>query len=200
MFKFYTGIGGRNTPKEICKQFTIIAGQLETLGFILRSGGAEGADTAFELGVKEDKNKNIYLPWKGFNGNDSELFLSGIKEFPITEFEINLTKEIYTRFDFVSEPTQLMHIRNLYQVFGTQVKEILYPEFGVVDPHMAKAFTSQFIIAWTDRPENDTGGTQFGLHVAKKYDIPTYNFYYREQENKFYDFLNTLIKGVQQNG
>lgn len=32
-------------------------------GCILRSGGAEGADTAFENGVRSLYNKEIYLPW-----------------------------------------------------------------------------------------------------------------------------------------
>lgn len=57
----YTGIGSRETPPEIQEIMTNYARKLDKLGFILRSGGAMGADTAFEKG---STNKEIYLPWK----------------------------------------------------------------------------------------------------------------------------------------
>lgn len=60
--KFYTGIGSRSTPKEELEKLTSIAEYLESIGFILRSGGAEGADTAFENGVKDSQNKTILRP------------------------------------------------------------------------------------------------------------------------------------------
>jgi len=41
------------------------ATRLELLGYTLRSGGANGADTAFEEGCCR---KELYLPWPGFNG------------------------------------------------------------------------------------------------------------------------------------
>ena len=48
MYKYYTGIGSRKTPENILKKFKDIATFLETKQYILRSGGAEGADSAFE--------------------------------------------------------------------------------------------------------------------------------------------------------
>ena len=44
------------------KKLTRIAFYLEKMGFILRSGGAEGADQAFEQGVKRPENKIILRP------------------------------------------------------------------------------------------------------------------------------------------
>jgi hypothetical protein len=49
--KYYAGIGARKTPPEICAKMTQIASFLERQGYTLRSGGAEGADIAFEIGV-----------------------------------------------------------------------------------------------------------------------------------------------------
>ena len=46
----YAGIGARETPKNFLDQMTDIASKLEVEGYILRSGGAKGADTAFEKG------------------------------------------------------------------------------------------------------------------------------------------------------
>lgn len=60
--KYYAGIGSRSTPPEILEYMTKAAGFLERMGYTLRSGGAAGADTAFENGVKYIENKVILRP------------------------------------------------------------------------------------------------------------------------------------------
>ena len=50
---YYTGVGSRKTPKNILTFMTEIATHLNELGYILRSGGAKGADTAFERGSED---------------------------------------------------------------------------------------------------------------------------------------------------
>lgn len=47
--KYYTGIGSRQTPKDILKLMEDIAFKLAQKGYILRSGAAGGADTAWNL-------------------------------------------------------------------------------------------------------------------------------------------------------
>ena len=58
--KYYAGIGARATPITILDDMCNIAYMLECEGYILRSGGADGADTAFESGLEEQKNKEIF--------------------------------------------------------------------------------------------------------------------------------------------
>jgi len=58
--KYYAGIGSRRTPIHVQALMTLIAYYLEKEGYILRSGGAKGADTAFEIGVVNPNNKIIY--------------------------------------------------------------------------------------------------------------------------------------------
>jgi hypothetical protein len=60
--RFYTGIGSRSTPGNEQAVLTNIASFLEYAGFVLRSGGAEGADKAFEAGVSQSKNVLILRP------------------------------------------------------------------------------------------------------------------------------------------
>ena len=48
----YTGIGSRETPHHILTLMTEIANILDNIGYTLRSGGADGADTAFALGSR----------------------------------------------------------------------------------------------------------------------------------------------------
>ncbi len=71
MAKYYAGIGSREIPRGIVNIMTGISIELENSGYILRSGGAKGADSTFEYGVQ---NKQIYLPWRGFNGNNSKFY------------------------------------------------------------------------------------------------------------------------------
>jgi hypothetical protein len=58
----YAGIGSRETPTAVLEFMKRLAGQLENAGFHLRSGGAEGADSAFASGVKDETNQTVYEP------------------------------------------------------------------------------------------------------------------------------------------
>jgi len=64
---YYAGIGARATPPGMLDLMSRIANKLEGMGYILRSGGAAGADTAFERGVINAANRQIYLPSAQFN-------------------------------------------------------------------------------------------------------------------------------------
>lgn len=160
--KYYTGIGSRSTPIEVQKRFTSIAAKLNDLGYILRSGGADGADSAFEQGATE--NKNIYLPWRGFNGSNSNLILPN----PIPENIANIASTIYINWDHAVDSVKKLHARNVYQVLG---HSLTHP--------------SDFIVCWTDRPLFDSGGTMFAVQLAKVYDIPVYNFHEYADEMRF---------------
>ena len=50
MPRFYTGIGARRTPPEVLALMTRAAFALLKRGYVLRSGHAIGADSAFERG------------------------------------------------------------------------------------------------------------------------------------------------------
>lgn len=71
-YKTYAGIGARNTPEEVLDEMQAVAEELEEAGFILRTGGALGADDAFLAGVKEDDMVELYLPWQNYNGFQSK--------------------------------------------------------------------------------------------------------------------------------
>jgi len=57
MTMFYAGIGARSTPPDVLAQMKRIASRMERVGWILRSGGAQGADSAFASGTN---CKHIY--------------------------------------------------------------------------------------------------------------------------------------------
>jgi hypothetical protein len=149
--RYYAGIGSRETPKEFLRKFEDIAKVLAEKGFTLRSGGADGADTAFEFGCDEvDGNKEIYLPWKGFNKNPSPLF-----DPPKEAFD--MAAKFHPAWFNMKQGAQRMHARNCQQVLG---KELDTP----VD----------FVLCYT---RLDKGGTLQALRVAGYHKIPIFNFY-----------------------
>lgn len=159
MAKFYTGIGSRGTPEEMLALMTELAARLERLGWTLRSGGADGADLAFENGV--NKLKEVYLPWWKFNDSDSPLNT-------VCEGAMQIASENHGNWKWMKEnkPSwcKLM-ARNVYQVQGKTLDSY-----------------SSFVVCWTpDGCEHDetrtkkTGGTGLAISVASKLGIPVFN-------------------------
>ncbi|NYZ25158.1 hypothetical protein HND93_36125, partial [Azospirillum sp. ROY-1-1-2] len=65
----YAGIGSRETPPAVLEVMAAVGERLAQLGWVLRSGGAVGADQAFERGCdRVGGRKEIFLPWPGFDG------------------------------------------------------------------------------------------------------------------------------------
>ena len=148
---YYTGIGSRNTPSQICSMFMNMAKELVSLGYVLRSGGADGADKAFEIGCdKEFGEKEIYLPWKNFNNHQSSLFVPSLIATKIAE-------QYHPNWPHCSNGARLLHGRNTHQVLGRDCNT-----------------PSQFVLCWT-HPKK--GGTTQAIRVAMRYDIPVANLY-----------------------
>lgn len=149
MANYYCGIGSRATPKDILEQMRGIADVLARAGYILRSGGAQGADTAFADG--SDNKKEIYMPWKDFNGIDSS---APCYIYPPTKRAIEIAKQFHPAWNRCSQGAQKLHARNSHQVLG---KDCNTP--------------SEFVICW----HPGSGGTMQAVRIAKHYKIPVYN-------------------------
>jgi hypothetical protein len=106
MKHYYAGIGSRQTPSTVCTVMTFIARKLEKQGYILRSGAAEGADTAFENGVAFTENTEIFYP------NDLNI--------PERAFEI--AAEIHPAWHMCNEFAKYCHARNILQVLGRNLQ------------------------------------------------------------------------------
>ena len=95
--KYYTGVGSRNTPTDILNLMTKISIKLDSFGYVLRSGGALGADSAFEKGTNK---KEI------FHAKDAN------KE------AIKIAKQFHPKWDCCSSYAKKLHGRNSFQVLG----------------------------------------------------------------------------------
>lgn len=157
--KVFTGIGSRTTPKDIQEIMEVIAMDLCDSGWTLRSGGAAGADSAFERGCDTVKGKKeIYLPWNNFNSNPSPLFKP-----PMEAYYLALEHHPYPKWLEQSKHVSKLMARNSQQILG---QDLLIP--------------TQLVVCWTqDGAETETttatGGTGQAIRIAIAYDIPVFN-------------------------
>lgn len=146
--KYYTGIGSRLTPEPILVLMTEIASYFCNKGYTLRSGGASGADSAFESGAGD--KKEIFLPWRGFNKSKNKYI-----EIPQKAFEI--AEKFHPVWDKLKDPVKRLHARNVLQILGKDLQE-----------------PSKLVICWT-RNGKIIGGTAQALRIAEAYCIPIFN-------------------------
>ena len=116
---YYTGVGSRKTPPVIRSTMMIIGKAMARAEIGLRSGGADGADSMFEMGCDEqDGLKNIYLPWKGFNNNKSDLYLDTM---PKKAEAYNIAEAHHPAWHKCNSAARLFHTRNVFQVLGSSL-------------------------------------------------------------------------------
>lgn len=170
----YAGIGSRGTPADIQALMTQLARKLEGQGYILRSGGATGADQAFQAGVQNPLDMEIYLPSESFNGFQSEDagFLDATKLLA-WEQALALVTQYHPSPGKLSSSAFALLARNAFQVLGKDLKT-----------------PSKFIICWT-RQGHLTGGTSHAIRLANAWGIPVRNLGKAEVLEEAKEFLET---------
>lgn len=155
----YTGVGSRKTPVEVLERMRGLGYALARAGYLLRSGGADGADRAFERGARDgDGAAEIYVPWPGFNDHPSGIVRRSLEAEAIA-------RSAHPAWDRLSPAAKKCHTRNVHQVLG----------FDLRTP-------SLFVVCWTpdgctgaDTRTAMTGGTATAIVVAEKYAVPVFN-------------------------
>jgi hypothetical protein len=157
-YKAYTGVGSRSTPAEILKVMVQLGDALAQQGFILRSGAAPGADTAFEAGARTSlfqqkgvSRPEIYLPWEGFEGRPS----GQVARTEPQDEAYEIAAEFHPSWKYLKQGAKKLHARNVHQVLG----------FNVNDPIL-----SSFLICWTPDGKGG-GGTGQALRIADAYGV-----------------------------
>lgn len=168
-----TGVGSRSTPIEIMKEMTKIGEWCLDNNIWVRSGHAEGADWAFELGSQE---KCIaYIPWASFNAH----LKSRAKIRVLTDKEIsmqtNLVNEIHPSPGRLSNGAFRLMRRNVCQIMGETTQSPL----------------TNAVICWTEGGKL-LGGTAFAMRLATKFNIPIFNMYQYRTSDQIINILKEL--------
>ncbi len=161
----YTGIGSRQTPKDITSLMSNIASALFREGYTLRSGSAPGADLAFERGAWSQASleytylsrMEIYLPWRTFQQDERTPVMPRLEKPQSEAYDI--AAEYHPRWKYLRFGAKALMARNVHQVLGPDVTKPIY---------------SNFIICWTKGAKRG-GGTGQTLRIAEAHDIPIYD-------------------------
>jgi len=147
----YTGIGARKTPDNIIKAMVGVGIYMADHGHTLRSGGAHGADAAFERGCDRARGlKEIYLPYQGFKHNKSPLHHVGLDAQDVAAL-------FHPAWERCDPYTRHMMGRNSYQILGADLKT-----------------KTNVVFCWTPGGKV-VGGTGQALRMAIHYGIPVFN-------------------------
>lgn len=167
--KFYTGIGSRETPDEICVLMSRLGCVMAENGFVLRSGGAKGADESFELGCKASNvvplPMEIYLPWDGFNSKmkDNVNYIHVPDDEPSYIEAMEIMSGVLPHWSNLKPQHIPLHTRNVFQVLGRELDK------------------PSSMVFYYSEPRNNhqvAGGTNGAVQVAHMNRIPTFNLYY----------------------
>ena len=179
---WYTGIGSRNTPPGVLELMVQTAERLADLGYGLRSGAAQGADSAFEEGCdRKGGAKEIYLPFKGFQSHRSLCY-------PPSQEALGLAARYHPNWMHLSGTARALMARNMHQVLGADLNT-----------------PSRFILCWTPdgcqsllERSSSTGGTGQAIALASDRSIPVFNLARQDMEQRIHNFLahSTPKRGI----
>lgn len=171
MTNYYTGVGSRKTPEGIQKLMRTISRLYNGMGWVLRSGGAEGADTAFE--ENSGDLREIYK---------SDIYKS-VGEL-IYEKAQRIAAQYHPNWVKMPEFAKKLHARNVFQVLGEDLET-----------------PSSVVICWTPDGCNnhydrsiETGGTGTAISIAYFSQIPIINLARSEDMSKINQFIKSRRK------
>jgi hypothetical protein len=129
----WTGVGSQKTPPQVGQVMTRLSAYFETLRFVLRTGGASGADTYFYNGLnrKNDNTLQMFHPWKGFSSSGSDDHYRA--HYPQNK-AFEMMEEIHPKPRLLTQAGRKLHARNIHQVLG---------------PDLDHPIKSAFLVCWT---------------------------------------------------
>lgn len=145
----YAGVGSRNIPEAVFGELYDYGKALAKRGFTLRSGSADGSDTAFERGARDGGGR-----MEIFRAEDA---VGDAAAMALVEKHHPAPQALYGR-------VRLLMARNSYQILGRGLDS---PALFVLcwTPDGAEVVTRR-----------ETGGTGQAIRLAVAHGIPVFNF------------------------
>ena len=165
--KFYTGVGSRSTPDNVLMLMNDIAMKMNDLNIYLRSGGAKGADSAFETGAV-NKKKIYYAK-------------------DCTEASKNIAMQFHPVWERLSDYAKKLHGRNSFQVLGDDLQT---PSIGLI------CWTQDGCCSHKSRTSK-TGGTGTAISIADSFGVKINNLKDEAVYNKWKCWVNKVTQEVQ---
>jgi hypothetical protein len=126
--------------------------ELARRGWTLRSGGAIGADSAFEKGAREAGGRcEIYLPWPGYNQHAEARLVEASPE------AYDVMARIHPVFARLPKSSRRLHARNAHQILGADLRSPV-----------------EMVVCWTPGARG-RGGTGSAIRLARSWEIPVHD-------------------------
>lgn len=176
-YRAYAGIGSRRTPPVVMDYMGRMAARLAAEGFVLRSGAAEGADTAFERGAFGAGGAcEVFLPWDGFGDRTEGLVLDYC---PGQAEAYRIAAQHHPAWGSLKPGVRRLMARNVFQVLGPDCSS-----------------PSRFVLCWAPKVQRDAegrvcdvdGGTGLAVRLAYARGIPVYHMGVREHAQRILRF------------
>ena len=155
--KTYCGIGSRETVPEQLAQMTRLGKYLAQNNWLLRSGGAKGADSAFEEGCKLSMladQRQIFYADRWFDQGKYKNY-----DPELLEDAMALAERFHPAWERCGIYTRKLMARNGFQVLGSDLES-----------------PADMIMCWT-KDGKASGGTGQAIRIAHAYEIPVFNLY-----------------------
>ena len=158
---FATIIGSRKASEAALGRLQQVADMLITLGYGLRSGGADGADS---IVTNTECFKEIILPWSKFNGlvHNPKVGVYDATRLPNYDIATKTVQSIHPAPERLSQGALKLHTRNVYQITGRK---------GVNRDNLSRVV----VYAAPEKDGKVSGGTATAVNLARKLGVPTYN-------------------------
>lgn len=157
-YKAYAGIGSRTTPVEILEIMERIGLGLGLSGYTLRSGGAVGADMAFEAGAtRSSYDKEIFISHQN-KPAEGRIQLEGV----YLRKAMEIASRHHPAWDKCNDHARGLHARNVAIILGEKLDSKV-----------------KSVICWTPEDEdgNVQGGTGLGIRIARSHGIRVDNLW-----------------------
>lgn len=164
MTMYYTGIGSRETPKDILAVMTKLATVLEHKGYILRTGDAKGADAAFRAGCS---NMQVYT-------------IKSLSE---------ISEEMH---DICYNDLATLHPNMNAVMRKPWAKEYLMRDSLQIRGYHPNDTLSHFVVCWT-KDAGLNGGTAQAMRLANKLGVEIYNLANPTTLQEIVEYINANI-------
>lgn len=212
--RYYTAVGSRDTPVEFVPSMGGLSRRMRELGWVFRSGKADGADAIFQMGAQaslaadlEGKYGEVYKAWESFNTESNPLLPfetdSGYKLWPWWDIVVKDKELIAKAEDIVSELHPFWKAEKDAIAAGKPLDKTMSK--GAKSLHTRNVFQvlgkdlnnpSEFLVCYAtvDKQGVPKGGTRTAWVIAQKYEIPCFNFAVQSKE-EIYAGIKEIIGG-----